>query len=69
MTWAGPGGRGLRSDHLVVASSWFVQEYHVLTPQEDIIFVLRGGPLDLEVGVLVLYCDDMDWAGGEGSPL
>ena len=48
MTWTGPGGRGLRSDRLAVAYSRFVH-----TPQEDIIFVLRGGPLDLEVRITV----------------
>ena len=28
----------------------FVQEYEVLSPREELLLVLRGGPADLEVG-------------------
>ena len=28
-----------------------MQEYHILNPSEDLIFILRGGPLDLEVRI------------------
>ena len=30
----------------------FVQEYEVLGPHEDILLLLRGGPADLEVGLV-----------------
>ena len=39
---------------LVVCSCYrhtvFVQEYEVLSPHEELLLVLRGGPADLEVG-------------------